>query len=252
MIYKDLKGKKLELDNNLLFQFSKTLFNKEITIVDMEMNGTKGKYSEIIEFCGIKVKNGIILDTYDFKCRHTKYGIHKELIEKNIIDFKDYESRNTINPYTDDLIKFLDNSIIFLWGSGYDRITLINLFNRIKKQEILKNIQYIDFQNCIKKTNPDLFGERDYALDELFNNLITYRNDNNIEEKDFWKFIKDLKNNYHSAENDVWKLIFLILGYNDEIGYINWERQIRNIRANFVCRKNKIKNKPIVCKISTK
>lgn len=239
----NLKGMKLEFDNCLFFQFSNILYNKEIIIVDMEMNGSRViRNSEIIEFYGIKVKRGEIIDTFDFKCKHTKYGICEDLIENNILDLDDYESRNTIDFYIKDLVKFLDNSIIFLWGSSYDRFVLINMFRNFNLNKFTKKIKYIDFQHCLRLTNSDFFEEKWFSLNELFNSLFNFYSSKDNVNEDLWPFIKDVKINGHSAKDDVWKLIFLVLGYSVEIGKINWEEEIRNIRANLTFyRRNKNK-----------
>lgn len=246
---KNLIGKKLEFDNCSLFQFSNVLYDKEIIIVDMEMNGHRGKKSEIIEFYGVKVKKGIVIDIFGFKCKHTKYEIHKELIEKKLIDLSDYDSRHTIDFYIDDLTKFLENSVIFLWGSFYDRFALINLYRSIGQSKVLKKIKYIDFQYCLKLTNPNSFESNEWcSLNDLFNKLVKFYENENVVNEDLWYFVKNIKSDSHYAKNDVWKLIFLILGYsteiNDDNGNINWKDEMRNIRANFTSKKNK-KNKNI-------
>lgn len=243
---KNLIGKKLEFDNCSLFQFSNVLYDKEIIIVDMEMNGHRGKKSEIIEFYGAKVKKGIVIDIFGFKCKHTKYEIHKELIEKKLIDLSDYDSRHTIDFYIDDLTKFLENSVIFLWGSFYDRFALINLYRNFKMKQFLKKIKYIDFQYCLKLTNPNLFGRKSCSLNELFNSLVKFYEEQNIINEDFPTFISDIKVDSHFAKDDVLKLIFLVLGYGVEITYggrnIDWIDEIRNIQADITFYRDKKKN----------
>lgn len=113
-------------------------------------------------------------------------------------------------------------------------------------KQFLKKIKYIDFQNCLRLLKPNLFGRKSCSLNELFNSLVKFYEEQNIINEDFPTFISDIKVDSHSAKDDVLKLIFLVLGYGVEITYgggnIDWIDEIRNIQADITFYRDKKKN----------
>lgn len=170
--------------------FHSNIFNKNIVIMDMEMNGQR-YFPEIIEFFGIKINNGNIIDSLYFECKPKK-KIVKEVIEK--VTGKDnayYLDKKPIEEYKDLLVSFLDDSILCCYDWNYDFKTLIEEYKRKFKIYLSIKTKIIDAAFLLKTF---LNIKSNIALNK--------------------KRIINGKIIYHNAIDDVFKLIELLYDLN--------------------------------------
>lgn len=215
--FKELIGSYIFSKNNKLFINKQELFDKEIIIFDLEYNGygssCDNTMTELLEFCGIKIHKGKIVDAIEFKCKHKKYEMHEKTKEQipYKYDIKEYKEREVIDYYFPDLKEFIlknNNSIFYSWDNCNDVWVLEKVFSdfnedisSIKKQ--FKDIERItDYKNnspkkkSLSKTFWCLVEKRKNKYFKINNHIIRIKNIEN--------------NNCHSAISDVLKIIYLL------------------------------------------
>lgn len=171
-----------------LFCCSK-LFNKNIAIVDMEMTGNR-YVPEIIEFFGIKINNGNLIDVLYFECK-PKRKIAKKVIKMTDKDNNYYLDKKPIEEYQELLIPFLKDSILCCYDWSYDCKTLMEEYKWKFKSSFEITSKIIDAAYLLRQ-----FLNKNQNI-----GLYKYGDKN--------KFLK-----HHNAIDDVFKLIDILYDLN--------------------------------------
>lgn len=224
--FKELIGSYIFSKNNKLFINKQELFNKEIIIFDLEYNGHGSKcdntMTELLEFCGIKIHKGKIVNAIEFKCRHKKHEMHEKTKEKVPYKYnvKEYSEREKIDYYFPDLKEFIlknNNCVFYSWDNCNDVWVLEKVFldfnvdiSSLKAQ--FKDIEpIVDYKNNILKKK---------SLSETYSDFIQERKSKFFKIDKHTIGVKEhINKNCHLAISDVLKIIYLIkvseIDFND-------------------------------------
>lgn len=152
LIYKlknDINDELLNKENGLLFDFNNEIFNSNVVICDMEMNGDRYK-PEIVEFAGVKVFQGkIIGEIIYFEFKPIKRKINKSA--ENVLgrgnDY--YSNKKPISEYFPIIHNFINKSILCLYAPYYDMKSLSLLYSQMKHK--IEKFKIIDIQDLVFK-----------------------------------------------------------------------------------------------------
>jgi len=122
--------KYINVEQKGLFDFEKQscpfIIENEFVVFDLETTGLRATESEIIEIGAVKVKNGVINETFSSLVK-PKNSIPEEATKINGITNEMVENSPTIEQVLPDFFKFVDSSYIVAYNIDFD-YSFINVF----------------------------------------------------------------------------------------------------------------------------
>ncbi len=145
---------------------SLTNFVDNYTIIDLETTGLSPEYDDIIELAAIKVKNNVIIDTFQ-KLVNPGYEIDEYITDLTGITNKMLENQPMIDDIIEEYIDFISDDIVVGHNVNFD-INFIydNLYNCHNKY--FSN-SYIDTMRFARKLCKELKHHRLVDLIDFFN-----------------------------------------------------------------------------------
>lgn len=146
----------------------------DYTVIDIETTGLSPDLNEIIEFSGVKVRTGIIVDTFSVLVK-PKWGIDCFITNLTGITNEMVENAPSIENIIENIIHFIGNDVIVGHNVNFDINFLYdNLY--FCKNLYLSN-DYIDIMRLYRKIFPDIKNHKLKTLSKEFNkvNFPTHR-----------------------------------------------------------------------------